>query len=63
MPSPTNDVSQHAPASMVSAHLTGPPLRLKATEISRLVASFKSNAQDPARLLKRARRSYAWSPR
>lgn len=49
MASPTNDVSQHAPAAEVSAYLTGPPLRLAAPEIAKLVARFKSNAQDPVR--------------
>ncbi len=49
MPAPTNDVSQDAPAAEVSAYLTGPPLREQPTEIAKLVARFKTNAQDPLR--------------
>jgi len=49
MPSPTNDVSQHAPAAVVSAYLTGPPQREQSAEIAKLVTRFKSNVQDPAR--------------
>jgi hypothetical protein len=49
MPSPTNDVSQHALAAEVSAYLTGPPVRYTATEIAKLIARFKTNVQDRVR--------------
>lgn len=49
MPSPTNDVSQHALAAEVSTYLTGPPLREKSSEIAKLIARFKTNVQDRVR--------------
>lgn len=49
MPSPTNDVSQHATAAEVSTYLTGPPVRYIASEIAKLVARFKTNVQDRVR--------------
>lgn len=52
MAAPTNDVSQHAPASEVSNWLGGVVdgvVRLASPELAKLVARFKSNAQDPGR--------------
>lgn len=49
MAAPTNDVSQYAPSAEVSTYLTGPPLRTSLVNIAKIVARFKTNAQDPVR--------------